>query len=324
MLKIWKRLASELSAHRRVFFVLVTGSSKGSPGKAGCLLLLTETGVQVGTIGGGCMERELLRTGRDALASGSFRTRVQTLVHHKTDDSNASGLICGGSQSNLLALVSPAQLPVVESVTDSLVSGNPGVLSITADSWCYESGLESDHSIRFEELADSWRVKLSTLNRRRVAIFGGGHCGVALARQMELLDYVVTIIEPREGLFTLMPFQKQTRGPRILNAENFAAGAGLVDHPEKTFAVILSPSYHDDVNALSGILRCPFPYIGIMGSPAKLAKIQEGLYSLNFDPQEWERVTAPAGLSIDSDSPEEIAVSIAAQILKEADRLDLK
>jgi xanthine dehydrogenase accessory factor len=61
-----------------------------------------------------------------------------------------------------------------------------------------------------------------------------------------------------------------------------------------------------------------------MGSSAKIAKIQEGLCSLNFDHQDWGRVTAPTGLSIDSDSPEEIAVSIAAQILKEANRLDLK
>lgn len=324
MLKIWTRLASELEAHRRVFFVLVTDSSKGSPGKAGCTLLLTETGVQIGTIGGGCMEKELLRTGHDALASGSFRTQVQTLVHHKTDDSNASGLICGGSQSNLLALVGPTHLPSVRSVAESLVAGNPGVLSITTDSWNFEPDLESSHSIRYEESADSWHVKLSTLNRRRIAIFGGGHCGAALARQMKLLDYVVTIIEPRKELFTLAPFKTQTSGPRILHSENFAAGASLVDHPEKTFAVILSPSYHDDVNALSGILRCPFPYVGIMGSSAKIAKIQEGLCSLNFDHQDWGRVTAPTGLSIDSDSPEEIAVSIAAQILKEANRLDLK
>jgi len=324
MLKIWKRLASELRAQRRVFFVLVIDSSKGSPGKAGCMLLLTETGVQVGTIGGGCMEKELLRTGRDALASGSFRTLVQTLVHHKTDDSNASGLICGGSQSNLIALVSPRQLPAVQSVVDCLVAGNSGVISITADSWYCEPDLEISHSILYEESADSWHVKLSVLNRRRIAIFGGGHCGAALARQMKLLDYAVTIIEPRKELFTLEPFQTKNCGPRIIHSENFAAGASLVDHPEKTFAVILTPSYHDDVNALGGILRYPFPYIGVMGSPAKIAKIREGLCSLNFDLQDWRRVTAPTGLSIDSDSPEEIAVSIAAQILKEANRLELK
>jgi xanthine dehydrogenase accessory factor len=320
MLKLWNRLVEELEADRHVFLALVTESSKGSPGTAQSSLLLTENGEQIGTIGGGLMEQELLRTGQQALRDGEFETKLQTLHHQKSDRPDTSGLICGGSQSNLLTLVSPTQLPIAKSFTKTLNADEPGVLTLSHKEWHFEPGRKSCQAIWTKESKGDWQICLSALNRRRIAIFGGGHCGAALARQMESLNYVISILDPRRDLFTLSSFDHT----QIFHPQEFESAASLIAHPEMTFAIVLAPSYPEDVNALSGILRHPYPYIGVMGSPAKIKKIEESLYALGFDQKDWNRITAPAGLPIESDTPEEIAVSVSAQILYKAHKLGLK
>ena len=85
--------------------------------------------------------------------------------------------------------------------------------------------------------------------------------------------------------------------------------------------MVMTPSFSDDVDALTSLLPLPFPFIGVMGSPAKLKKIREELKIRNFGHEDWSRVTAPVGLAINSDTPEEIAVSIAAQILQKTNQV---
>jgi xanthine dehydrogenase accessory factor len=320
MQKLWNRLVEELEADRQVFLALVTESSKGSPGTAQSSLLLTKNGEQTGTIGGGLMEQELLRTGQQALRDGAFDTRLQTLHHQNSNRPDASGLICGGSQSNLLTLVNPTELCVAKSVVESLNSNKPGILSLSPEGLSFEPNRKSTQMLWVERMEKSWSVCFSTFNRRRIAIFGGGHCGAALAHQMESLNYSVSILDPRRDLFTLSSFNQG----QIYHSKNFEMAASLIDHPEITFAVVLAPSYPEDVNALSGILRRSFPYIGVMGSPSKIKKIEESLYAMGFDQEDWNRITAPTGIPIESDTPEEIAVSISAQILHEAHKLGLK
>jgi xanthine dehydrogenase accessory factor len=170
------------------------------------------------------------------------------------------------------------------------------------------------------EQAGEWRVHLSTHNRKRIAIFGGGHCGAALARQMVRLGFLVILIESRADLFTLDSLQQVT----VLNTDTFAAGAALVNYPELTFVVVLTPSAKQDIDALSGTLNYPFPFIGVMGSRAKINMIRESIQNIGFGDEHWQRVTAPVGLPIESDTPEEIAVSISAQILDESRKLGLR
>jgi len=71
---------------------------------------------------------------------------------------------------------------------------------------------------------------------------------------------------------------------------------------------------------LANLLPQAFPFIGVMGSPVKLKKIKDELQIRGFGESDWSRVTAPVGLPIESDTPAEIAVSIAAQILHETKR----
>lgn len=319
MQTIWPELVAELEAGRRVFLALVVDSTRGSPGTPASALLVTEAGKQSGTIGGGCMEQGLFQHARDVLRKGRYTARLSRLEHRNTGQEDASGLICGGSQTNLLAVIDPSHLAIAKTVADNFRNDRAGVLSISAETWTFETDRQSPRSVWMEQTSE-WQVHLSTHNRKRIAIFGGGHCGAALARQMVRLGFSVILLEPRTDLFTLDSMQQVT----VLNTDTFAAGAALVNYPEMTFVVVLTPSAKLDVDALSGILNYPFPFIGVMGSRAKLNMIRKSIQDAGFGDEYWQRITAPVGLPIESDTPEEIAVSIAAQILNESRELGLR
>jgi len=319
MQAIWHKIIVELEAGRRVFFALVIESTRGSPGTPSSALLVTEDGEQSGTIGGGCMEQDMLQLAGEALRNDRYVARISRLEHRNTGQDDASGLICGGSQTNLLAVIDSSQLAIAKTVAEYFSNDHAGVLSMSAESWIFEPDRKSARPVWLEEV-DGWQVHLSTHNRKRVAIFGGGHCGAALARQMVRLGFSVVLIEPRVDLFTLDSLQQVT----VLNTASFAAGAALVSYPEMSFVVVLTPSAKQDIDALSGILNHPFPFIGVMGSRAKINMIRNSIQESGFGDKDWQRVTAPVGMPVDSDTPEEIAVSISAQILNESRKLGLR
>ena len=158
---------------------------------------------------------------------------------------------------------------------------------------------------------DKWTVKLELLNRKRIAIVGCGHCGNALARQMDFLDYDVTIMDPREEVLNSKSLPEGIEKHQV----SYAEAGDLIARKKLTFVVVMTPSYPDDVDAVETLLSHPFPFIGVMGSPVKLVRIKKELGNRGISKAEIERLVAPVGLDIDSDTPQEIAVSIAAQIL---------
>ncbi len=82
----------------------------------------------------------------------------------------------------------------------------------------------------------------------------------------------------------------------------------------------MTSDFPSDVAALSGVVGRLFPFVGVMGSPVKLKAIFDRLREQGFTDDQLDRLQAPVGLPIGSSTPEEIAVSVAAQILQQRDR----
>jgi xanthine dehydrogenase accessory factor len=166
--------------------------------------------------------------------------------------------------------------------------------------------------------ADGWLYEEELLNRRRLAILGGGHCALALARLMTRLGYDVQAFETRKKA------PESTLGQHVrqlIIVDDFFQASDLIDHPEFTWVVVMTSDFPSDVQALAGALPRPFPFLGVMGSPAKLGEIRKKLRERGFTSAELARLTAPVGLPIGSRTPEEIAVSVAAQILQSRDQI---
>jgi xanthine dehydrogenase accessory factor len=143
-------------------------------------------------------------------------------------------------------------------------------------------------------------------------IVGAGHIGQALARQAGWLDFEVTVIDDR---------------PEYANRERFGEGTALIvadigqavrEFPfsADTYIVIVTHGHSHDAEALRACIHSPAAYIGMIGSRPKVALMRERFLSAGWaSAQEWDRVHAPIGLKIGSRTVEEIAVSIAAELV---------
>lgn len=312
MLSFWLKVADEVDAYCKAFLAVVVDHQKGSPGKTRACMFYSEGGEQVGTIGGGAMEARLVKEARNALRDGFLKPGLRRLEHQATGGETASGLICGGSQTVVSLVLDQSDRPVIHKLVERLQADQPGCLVIGPEGISFEEELLDHPSTELTETGTDWKVRLGLLNRRRMLIAGCGHCGAALARQMRLLGFQVTVDEPRKSLFTLrnLPRGVKTR------VRPFAEAGRELGHADLTYAVVMAPSCPDDVDALASLIPLPFPFVGVMGSSSKLARIRETLLNRGFSEKDLQRLEAPVGISMKSDTPEEIAVSIAAQILR--------
>lgn len=304
----------ELKAGRRVYLAFVVEQEKGSPGTTAARMLVRESGERIGTIGGGIMERRVLDSANDLLKSDAgCPPRVRQFDHKAGGGESPSGLICGGSQTNVEMVLLPGDsTDLVARICESAVVGRDSIVIESKGLRLISSAEEADLPEGLTQSdSGAWLVRLSLLNTRRVVVFGGGHCGVALANTMHRLDYAVSLVEPRKGVKTLNSLY-----PGIEHiAEPFETASASIGHCPATIAIVMTFSMGTDIEALSGILGSDFQWVGLMGSEVKIARIRRSLRSKGFSDLQISRITAPIGLDFNTDTPEEIAVSIAAQIL---------
>ena len=312
MLDFWNKVVYELDCYQKVFVAIVVDHKKGTPGTTSAQLLCTEAGEVMGTVGGGVMELRLVEEAKERIEAGPHAPQLKTLVHRKAEARIESGLICGGAQTLVTLVFNPDHRRVLYEVCKRLRYGQPGRLMITPSGISLGEETVDQPACLLEGEGENWEVSIGCLNRRRLLIVGCGHCGAALARQMDFLGFQVTVVEAREGLTTMGKLPPRVR---LLN-QPISEAAKELEYARLTFAVVMTPSYPDDVDALASLLLQAFPFIGVMGSPSKLQKIKEELYTRGFQESDWDRVTAPVGLVINSDTPEEIAVSVAAQLVQ--------
>lgn len=321
-MQFWKTLLEHLESGEPAFVAFVADNTAHSPGTRGAKLFVRPDGSTEGTIGGGVMEAGIIELGLNALGDGLFEPDFQVLYHRAKGKGEKSGLICAGHQTNVYFVCEPERdLPVVEDVVARIENDEAGLLHVDSTGLrLVDEGEISPATapIRLVEDADGWRYEEQLLNWKRAAIIGGGHCGLALSRVLANLGYVVTIFDTRDDVFT---FVENNHARYKIVVDDFAEAGAQIDHPELTHVIVMTMGQPGDVRALLGTIEDPYPYIGVMGSQAKLAKIRGDLAAHGLDRNRFERVYAPIGLEMTSNTPEEIAISIAAELLRERETL---
>ncbi len=141
-------------------------------------------------------------------------------------------------------------------------------------------------------------------------IFGGGHVSLAVARAASAAGFGIGVIDDRASFANMERFPMAT----AVHASYQEAFEKLKPNAS-SYLVIVTRGHKDDMRVLAWAVRTPARYIGMIGSKRKVISVYKALEREGYSPEEFEHVNAPVGLDIGALSPEEIAVSITAEMI---------
>jgi xanthine dehydrogenase accessory factor len=299
-----------------------------APRSLGARMLLCADGGLRGTVGGGSLEGACINKAKDLFAGDAS---AETRFDLSATEAASQGMLCGGQVSVLLHRIDPGSLPLFEKLRQRLVQGEkpvlltilppPGlpaeIISLTSLDTCslpdavrekiFQPGLRGpflltheDQEIFVDPLLDPGTLHLA----------GAGHVAVATARLAAFAGFEVVVMDDRQEFANSHRFPK-ARKIRVLDSfENCLRSI----RPDDYIVIVTRGHMHDRV-VLAQALRTPARYIGMIGSGRKRDAIYSSLRGDGFTDADFKRVHCPVGLAIGAETPEEIAVSIIAQLI---------
>ncbi len=234
---------------RAAALAVVIGTEGSTPRKAGAKMIVCQDGSVIGTLGGGDLERAVIKEALDAIHEERPRTASFTL-----DRENGLDMMCGGKVEVYIEPLLPPE---------------------------------------------------------KLIIFGAGHITRSLAPMMEKLGFLVTVVDDNPDYLKTEYFS-EIKDLRIEDMESFAKG---LPSDNKTYILLLSRGFSRDKAILRNLIGKEFKYIGMIGSRRKLENIKHELKEEGITEDVFEKLKSPMGLNIGAETPEEIAISIAAEII---------
>ncbi len=321
----WEFVHDGIQAGEPLMLLLVVASGGSSPGKPGFKMAVTIRNECHGTIGGGAVEKDLAEKAAVLLARGGGRVRLLKLLHREDPSGKTavsgrsatrlSGGICSGWQQVALLPLAAGDGDAVDSLLFALKRNRPGRLQLSPRGLEFQPGKKGGGAFSAPSTGD-WTYREETGQRPTLTIIGGGHVGLALSRVMAGLDFHVRVLDDREDLATM----ESNVFAQEKHVVSFRSVGRRVEEGGMSYVVIMTYGHQADEKVLGQLLRKKLRYLGLLGSPAKNAVIFERLRKKGFSRRALGRVRAPVGLPIHSHTPEEIAVSIAAEIIQEKNR----
>ncbi len=286
------------------------------PMSATAKLLVTAGGARLGTIGGGCLEGDVIEQCHDVL-----ERRLPIVTEHTLNAELAGdyGLTCGGTATLVVEPLYPDELlaRVYAEAVAAVASGERRLL-VTGLDWTRGPDkrleLTGDHD---EDALDQLpSIDATTLTELvagapRLVIFGGGHVGGAIARAATAAGWRVTVVDDRAE------FTDKARHPTAaatITCDWHDVGSTL-DLDGATYAVVATRGHQHDALIVDQIARRDLRYLGMLGSRRKVALTWELLTSWGVPRDRLDVIHAPIGIPIGADTPEEIAVSVVAEMI---------
>lgn len=288
--------------------MIVVESHGSSPGKPGAKMAVTAHGECFGTIGGGALESALLKEASSALQEDGLEPKLRRLQHHPVRDGEASGMICGGEQTVLLYACLQDQSALFQRLADN----TQGVLKLSPAGIAFDDAQTLPESCRFTRQGNNdWWYKESVGWSKQAYIIGGGHVSLALSRILATLDFDIIVIDERENLETLARNSYARQKLKLPYPDIDAA----IPEGSQVYVLIMTHSHYTDQKIAERLAGKKVAYLGVLGSRKKIAQIKAKLAE-TLSADELQRIRGPIGLPIHSHTPEEIAVSIAAELIQ--------
>jgi len=347
MKNIYMQLLDHQSDISKLVLATVVRTIGSTPQKPGSSALFDLKGLKGGTVGGGVVEGRVQKHAIEAILSkksGHFRFNLAN------DISNKEEAICGGQIDVLIDANLNNSLSIFQQVKKSIENRIPGVLitMVTRFSdetvlinryWMndtFKPGMPEEFIVRIEPVvknmlsegnpSDYRELELTIQDEEPSSLFflepifppallviaGAGHIGKALAHLAKRLDFEVTVIDDRSEYANS---ENIPEADHIL-VKNIGEAFQELKKSDDTYVVIVTRGHKDDAAALKPCISSDLAYIGMIGSRNKIAAMRVRFLDDKWTTaDQWDRIHAPVGLDIKSQTVEEIAISIAAQLV---------
>jgi xanthine dehydrogenase accessory factor len=338
MRELVRQVIQALEHDRPLVLCQVVETRGSTPQKAGAIMVVDPDGGQIGTLGGGCVENEVKQKSLRQL-DGSAASLHSFVLDH--DYAWADGLICGGKMVIVsqpfrgpeplayframdraieqgggfteAVVVNPERTPDAALGDRFLFDGDGRPLTrwTALDSCEYPASHIRPLDDRPRPRVDRGVAVLPSLPRVRLVIVGAGHVGQAVADLAAQADFDVWVVDDRRQYANPECFPRAQR----LLVGPIDEVLGSLEVTPRTYALIVTRGHGHDEEALYHLAPTAASYVGLIGSRRKIRLIFEGLREKGISEADLDRVAAPVGLDIGSQSVVEIAISIVAELI---------
>ncbi len=340
-LAVTKAALALLEAGERFALVSTLETTGSSPRHSGAAMLVRTDGSILGTVGGGALEARAIRSAHEALDARASRLMDYELTNA---DSAGLGMICGGRGVLLIEHVDPAagaKQELYATLLDLLRAGGTGWLvtsvsaaagdevtverclvgsagAVTGKPVCSFEALQGlarmGGALDGHTAGDRPGIYVQPVGVPGTAyVFGAGHCGKSLVPLLSMVGFRTVIVDDRAD------FANDDRFPdadSVVVPDSFEDALDGLPIDKQSYLVVMTRGHVFDRAVLAQALRTEAGYIGMIGSKKKIAETFQALREKGFTDEDLGRVFAPIGISIGAETPEEIAVSIAGEIVQ--------
>lgn len=342
MKNLISKLKCEIINGNACYLVALIESEGSTPRSSGAYMLVNKNGWVAGTVGGGGMEyaavqeaqkqllayaeeeakakqtnehANLVNDGMGVQAATSV-TSAQRSFHKRFDLTPAAGMACGGYCSLEFCYMpaNQASLSLADEILSKLNGDTPWwlLLPMGAGNISVQDSLPVMKHQCFYKLDGQEYFAQEYNYDGSVFIFGAGHVARELVPLLTHLGFRCLVYDDRAEFADAAVFPTAFRVQQVDYTK-----LGEVCSPTcKDYAVVMTRGHVYDANCERFLLKTPVSYIGIMGSKNKARLAREALLAEGYSEAELARITTPIGIDIGSETPAEIAVSIAAQLIQ--------
>ncbi len=315
-ISIWKFINKSFSENIPVMLLYVLESSGSSPGRQGFFMAVNAKKEMEGSIGGGIMEHKFVEMAKEKLQIAPYSLQegeIRKQIHDKVSGKNQSGMICSGEQTIFLYHINEKDIHLVEKLISSLEQNKNGTLHLSPEGILFKDSTPKK-DFEFDLKTDEdWSYAEKTGYKNHLYIIGGGHCALAFSKLMSPMDFYIHLFEDREQLNTV---EKNNYVHEKTIVNDYSELKELIPDEENNYVVVMTFGYRTDDIAVRALINKDFKYFGLLGSKKKIEKMFEEYRKEGITPDSLKKIYSPIGIQIKSETPEEIAVSIAAEIIK--------
>ena len=305
MNQIFAQLFYEMEKHRDTVLVTLIDAAGSAPRKSGSQMLVGANGRLTGTIGGGAVEGQAIALAQEMLHSGAD-SRTHEFRLRRDGSAQSTGMVCGGDVT-----VYFRRIPAVDGAWDTLAAEVLRRVSVREKGWLVQP-LDGEMPYLTDDEADKDNCFTMPLPvGERAVIFGAGHIARALVPLLCTVGFRPVVFDDRPQFATRERFPQAD----LVICGDFTRIRDYLTVSPEDYVVIMTNGHEYDFQAQVQVLRGETAYVGVIGSRKKTAFVNQRLREAGIPEEKIAFVHTPVGTPIKAVTPEEIAVSIAGEMI---------